>query len=62
MDEILCIDPAVCTLLNIQFNLVAGTLGMFLPERPDLEPLVEKLLRFDILYVSFPAISSNNFF
>ncbi|RXW22621.1 hypothetical protein EST38_g3244 [Candolleomyces aberdarensis] len=39
----------VCVLLGIQFNLVAGTLGMYLRERPDLEPLVEKVLRFDVL-------------
>ncbi|KAJ2912274.1 hypothetical protein MD484_g8140, partial [Candolleomyces efflorescens] len=48
MNEIFCKDPAVCALLGIQFNLVAGTLGMFLSEQPDLAPLVEKVLRFDI--------------
>ena len=49
IDKVLCLDPAVCTLVSIQLNLVAGTLGMFIWERPDLEVLVKKLLRFDVL-------------
>ncbi|EKG12940.1 Short-chain dehydrogenase/reductase SDR [Macrophomina phaseolina MS6] len=36
-------------ILTTHLNLCIGTLGDYLPERPDLQPLAEKLLNFDLV-------------
>ncbi|KAI1817998.1 acyl-CoA dehydrogenase/oxidase [Poronia punctata] len=41
-------DSAVGTILSIHWNLCIGTIGSYAPLRPDLIPLLEKLLRFDL--------------
>jgi hypothetical protein len=41
-------DGAAATLLTIQFNLVAGTLVPFAMKRPELRPLLKKVLDFDV--------------
>ncbi|KAJ5591626.1 acyl-CoA dehydrogenase/oxidase [Penicillium hispanicum] len=37
-----------CVLTTIQFNLVAGTIGQYLPARPDLQELMDSILAFDV--------------
>ena len=51
MDKICMLDGAATTLLSIQYNLAAGTLAPFALKRPELRPLLEKILRFDVSYV-----------
>jgi acyl-CoA oxidase len=41
-------DSAAYTLLTIQYNLVAGTLGPHALKRPELRPLMKKILDFDV--------------
>ncbi|KAI0539434.1 acyl-CoA dehydrogenase/oxidase [Xylaria digitata] len=41
-------DTAMGTTLAIHWNLCIGTIGSYVHRRPDLAPLLEKLLRFDI--------------
>lgn len=48
MDPILVNDQGSTTLLTIQYNLAAGTLSAFAARRPDLMPLMKKILRFDV--------------
>ena len=45
-DLVVALDCAMFTLLN-SIELVIGTLARHLRHRPDLEPLVDRLLRFD---------------
>lgn len=54
LDPIFTVDTGSCTLLSIQYNLVAGTLCKYLDQRPDLRPLLDKVLKFDVLYVPSP--------
>ena len=42
------LDMAAFTLITIQYNLCVGTLAPFLPDRPDLEELVTRILSFDV--------------
>lgn len=43
-------------LTTIQFNLVAGTIGQYLPARPDLQELMDSILAFDVSCVDqFPS-------
>jgi acyl-CoA oxidase len=41
-------DMAAFTLITIQYNLCAGTLAPFLPDRPDLGELMKRILNFDV--------------
>jgi acyl-CoA oxidase len=41
-------DGAAATLLTIQYNLAAGTLTQYLPERPDLKSLLEDILSWKL--------------
>ncbi|KAI0101043.1 acyl-CoA dehydrogenase/oxidase [Nemania sp. FL0031] len=41
-------DTAIGTALSIHWNLCIGTIGAHVPRRPDLVPLLEKLVRFDL--------------
>lgn len=50
-DPILCFDGAATTLLAIQCNLAAGTLGTF-ADRGDIATLVNDLLSFRLMLVS----------
>jgi len=45
-DPITCLDGASTTLLTIQYNLAAGTITQFSEGRPDLDLLVDDLLKF----------------
>ncbi|KAI3331466.1 putative acyl-CoA oxidase [Xylariaceae sp. AK1471] len=47
-DPIMGRDSAVATILSIHWNLCIGTIGTFAHLRPDLAPLLEKLIRFDL--------------
>ncbi|KAF8981706.1 hypothetical protein BDQ17DRAFT_1549424 [Cyathus striatus] len=40
-DPILAFDGAAITLLTIQYNLILGTLSMYLSERSDLQSIVD---------------------
>ncbi|PPQ65120.1 hypothetical protein CVT24_003011 [Panaeolus cyanescens] len=46
-DPILMMDGSVATLLTIHYNLCLGTLARYLPNRPDLQPIAEKLVSFE---------------
>ncbi|KAJ7102696.1 hypothetical protein C8R44DRAFT_808395 [Mycena epipterygia] len=46
IDPIVCFDGAATTLLTIQYNLAAGTLGAFASDRPDIASLVQDLIDF----------------
>jgi len=45
---ILARDSALCVILSIHWNLCIGTIGKYAPQRPDLMPLLEKLMRFEL--------------
>ncbi|KLO09038.1 acyl-CoA oxidase, partial [Schizopora paradoxa] len=47
-DLIAVIDASAMILLTIQYNLAAGTLAPFVERRPDLRPLMNRILKFDI--------------
>ena len=47
MDPILCLDLAMFTILAAHVSLAIGTLSRYLQSRPDLNILVDRLLRFD---------------
>ncbi|KAH0828678.1 acyl-CoA oxidase [Lanmaoa asiatica] len=46
-DPVLALDTAMTTILFVHVGLAIGTLSRHLQQRPDLEPLVNSLLRFD---------------
>ncbi|KAJ3505681.1 hypothetical protein NMY22_g17499 [Coprinellus aureogranulatus] len=48
LDPILTVDTAVWVILAIQLNLVAGTLAMYVENRPDLLLLLDQVLKFDV--------------
>ena len=48
LDNIAALDLAACTLLTIQYNLVIGTLAPHASKRPEMRPLLQHLLNFDI--------------
>ncbi|KAI8628509.1 putative acyl-CoA oxidase [Xylariaceae sp. FL1651] len=47
-DPIMGRDTAVATILSIHWNLCMGTIGTYAHQRPDLAPLLAKLVRFDL--------------
>ncbi|GKZ86670.1 hypothetical protein AnigIFM56816_002082 [Aspergillus niger] len=47
-DSIIARDPIAHILVTIQLNLVVGTMAPFAIKRPDLHPLMESILNFDI--------------
>ncbi|OQE42967.1 hypothetical protein PENCOP_c003G03942 [Penicillium coprophilum] len=48
MDAIVIRDIVAHLLFTIQYNLVAGTIGPYAMKRPDLRPVMEKILNFDV--------------
>ncbi|KAF5319139.1 hypothetical protein D9619_008532 [Psilocybe cf. subviscida] len=46
-DPILILDASVATLLTIHYNLCLGTIATYLAKRPDLQPIVQKLVTFE---------------
>ncbi|KAJ3878978.1 hypothetical protein F5051DRAFT_371864 [Lentinula edodes] len=48
-DPIVSMDGAATTMLSIHYNLVIGMIGPLLLHRPDLGPLLQKLLDFEII-------------
>ncbi|TDL26559.1 acyl-CoA dehydrogenase NM domain-like protein [Rickenella mellea] len=48
MDNVAMMDGAAITLLTIQYNLAAGTLAPFAMKRPELRPLLQRILNFDV--------------
>ncbi|OBZ73615.1 Acyl-coenzyme A oxidase 2, peroxisomal [Grifola frondosa] len=48
MDNIFALDSAALTLLTIQYNLSAGTLAPFAEQRPDLRPLMNDIMKFNV--------------
>lgn len=47
-DNIHALDGAAFTLLTIQYNLAGGTLAPFAEKRPELRPLMDKIMKFDV--------------
>ena len=48
VDQIAPLDGAAITLLVIQYNLAAGTLGPFAMKRPELRPLLKRIMDFEV--------------
>ncbi|KZT00998.1 acyl-CoA dehydrogenase NM domain-like protein [Laetiporus sulphureus 93-53] len=48
MDNIYAMDGGAFTLLTIQYNLAAGTLAAFAEKRPELRPLMDQVMKFDV--------------
>ncbi|KAI0398388.1 acyl-CoA dehydrogenase/oxidase [Xylariaceae sp. FL0594] len=47
-EPILARDTTIGVILPIHWNLCIGTIGSYAPKRPDLIPLLEKLMRFEL--------------
>ncbi|KAJ7149194.1 acyl-CoA dehydrogenase NM domain-like protein [Mycena crocata] len=47
-DPIWSVDGAAGTLLTLQYNCCAGTLAMFARRQPEIQPVLQKVLDFDI--------------
>ncbi|KAH8085460.1 putative acyl-CoA oxidase [Cristinia sonorae] len=47
-DPIAPLDGAAMTLITIQYNLAAGTLAPFAFKRPELRPLLQQIMNFDV--------------
>ncbi|OQD65072.1 hypothetical protein PENPOL_c006G10071 [Penicillium polonicum] len=48
MDAIIIRDIVAHVLFSIQYNLVAGTIAPYAMKRPDLQPVMKKILNFDV--------------
>jgi hypothetical protein len=48
VDQIAPLDGAATTLLTIQYNLAAGTLAPFAMKRPELRPLLKRIMNFEV--------------
>lgn len=46
-DPLLPLDAACFTILAAHLNLTLGTIARYLPERPDLQLLIDSMLRLD---------------
>ena len=51
MDNIAAIDMAPMAVLTIQYNLTAGTIAPWAEKRPELRPILRKVLDFDVSWV-----------
>jgi hypothetical protein len=51
-DNICAFDIAAFSLVTIQCNLVAGTLAPFIPEHPEHQSLLDRILNFDVKLVT----------
>ncbi|KAH9930206.1 acyl-CoA dehydrogenase NM domain-like protein [Fomitopsis serialis] len=47
-DNIHSLDAGAFTLLTIQYNLMGGTLAAFAQKRPELRPIMDKVMKFDV--------------
>jgi hypothetical protein len=47
-DPIWSVDGAAGTLVTLQYNCCAGTLAMFARTQPELRPILQQVLDFDI--------------
>lgn len=47
-DNIHSYDAGAYTLLTIQYNLAGGTLAPFAEKRPELRPLMDKIMKFEV--------------
>ncbi|KAJ7104520.1 acyl-CoA dehydrogenase NM domain-like protein [Mycena belliarum] len=47
-DPVWTLDGAAGTLITIQINLCAGTLGMYIKSRPDLQEVLDDILQFKV--------------
>ena len=56
MDAIIIRDIVAHILFSIQYNLVAGTIAPYAMKRPDLQPVMKKILNFDVSYDIYSAI------
>lgn len=57
-DPISAVDGGLLTLFSIQMNLAAGTLAPFAAKRKDLQPLMQKILNFDVSWVDNTIVLS----
>ncbi|OQD99089.1 hypothetical protein PENSOL_c007G03857 [Penicillium solitum] len=48
MDAIIIRDIVAHIIFSIQYNLVAGTIAPYAMKRPDLQPVMQKILNFDV--------------
>jgi hypothetical protein len=57
-DNIAAVDIAPMALLTIQYNLAAGTIAPWSEKRPELRPILQKILDFEVSCVVQHALSS----
>lgn len=55
-DLLSTMDAGAYVLITIQYNLFIGTVASFLLTRPELQPMLESALRFDISLVFIPLL------
>lgn len=60
MDAIIIRDIVAHIIFSIQYNLVAGTIAPYAMKRPDLQPVMQKILNFDVWYDSSTNTSVEN--
>ncbi|PWY83648.1 acyl-CoA oxidase [Aspergillus sclerotioniger CBS 115572] len=48
-DGIILRDTVAQTIFSIHYNLIAGTIAFYLPKRPDLKPLMNEIMQFDVV-------------
>lgn len=51
-DNLVTLDGGAFTLLTIQYNLAGGTLAPFAEKRPELRLLMDRIMKFDVSYVT----------
>ena len=49
LDPNIALDYGLFTIFTAQINLTVGTLSRYLTKRPDLVPLVDALLKSDVI-------------
>jgi hypothetical protein len=57
-NNIAAVDLAPMVILTIQYNLAAGTIAPWAEKRPELRPILQKILDFEVSCVVQHALSS----
>lgn len=56
-DPLLVLDGGALTMLSIQYNLFVGTVAPFALSRPELQPVLQQAMNFDISSVPTPFLT-----
>jgi hypothetical protein len=60
-DNIVAVDIAPMALLVIQYNLTAGTIAPRTEKRPELQPILQQIVDFEISCVAQYAVTSTTY-